>query len=297
MRIVSFLIFSSLALVACKSEPSTTTVGEGESSGSGGESSTTDNPTTGGGGACIPGESKACACTDGSMGAQVCNADGKSYGDCSCEGGGTVSDSQGNTTTTTNSSDPTTGGMSGTTTTEPGTTTTVGETSTTEPVGSTGGGSTTGVVMCEDTGEEPNEEEDNAVDLGDIGCMDDPQTFMGVLVSDTDVDWYTYHGVWGFNCGDIDPSPSHTLTASDNVRMCVFADCDQSNPVFECQNGAQDAMSPGGLPGCCNTGDITFLLNCQMTGNESARMFVRLDEGPVDGCVDYSVEYSYQPAN
>jgi hypothetical protein len=292
MRIASILFFSSLSMIACKVEVGTTANATEGGESSGGEESTSDDPTTGGGGgACVPGASKACTCTNGSMGAQVCAADGNSYGECTCEdgSGGTVSSSQGMTTSST---DPTTAGET-TTTGEPETTTDA----TTEPVGSTGGGSTGEPVECVDSGEEPNEEEMDAIDLGDIGCMDDPESFMGVLSGDADVDWYQYHGVWGFNCGDVDPSPLHTLTASDNVRMCVFAECDMSMATFECQNGAEAAMSPEGLPGCCDSGDVTFLLNCAMNANESAQMFVRLDQGPADGCVDYSVEYSYQPAN
>lgn len=288
MRIASILLFSSLSMIACKSDPGTTAGATDGGESSGGESSTTEDPTTGGGGggACVPGASKACACTNGATGAQVCAADGKSFGECTCEGGGTVSDSQ-----ATNMTDPTTDGTSTTTTTgEPETTT---DASTTEPVESTG--STGAPVECVDSGEEPNEEEMDAIDLGDIGCMDEPETFMGVLNGDADVDWFQYHGVWGFNCGNVDPSPLHTLTASDTVRMCVFADCDMSNAVFECQEGSEMAMSPDGLPGCCAQGDLTFLLNCAMNNNESAQMFVRLDQAAADACVDYSVEYSYRP--
>lgn len=36
--------------------------------------------------ACIPGDSKSCACTDGREGAQVCSEDGSGYGSCACEG-------------------------------------------------------------------------------------------------------------------------------------------------------------------------------------------------------------------
>jgi hypothetical protein len=38
-------------------------------------------------GACTPGQSSACACTDGRMGAQVCQSDG-TYAACDCTGGG-----------------------------------------------------------------------------------------------------------------------------------------------------------------------------------------------------------------
>ena len=39
--------------------------------------------------ACIPGQSVACACRNGRIGAQSCNASGSGYGVCECSGGGT----------------------------------------------------------------------------------------------------------------------------------------------------------------------------------------------------------------
>jgi hypothetical protein len=36
---------------------------------------------------CTPGASRACACDNGAMGAQTCNADGKSFGECGCSAG------------------------------------------------------------------------------------------------------------------------------------------------------------------------------------------------------------------
>ena len=33
---------------------------------------------------CVPGQSVACACTDGRSGAQLCATDGRAYGPCQC---------------------------------------------------------------------------------------------------------------------------------------------------------------------------------------------------------------------
>ncbi len=209
------------------------------------------------------------------MGAQVCKADGSGYDPCECAGTSATTSTSGPTT------DPTaTTGTSGTTAVDPTTTT-----------------GTTGGMACSDPGPEPNEDEQGAVDLGEQPCMDMAQTFNGVLDGDVDVDWFVFHGNWQ-QCGQVqtDPLVSNTLTASDTVRMCVFVECDQGNNQFMCPMGTMMQMSPDGLPGCCGMGTMEFVLNCQGTGNESANVFVRLDQAPADACVDYSVEYSYNPS-
>jgi hypothetical protein len=48
----------------------------------------------GGGSSCAPGQSVACACTDGRMGAQVCESD-HSFGPCTCTGGNDMATSDG----------------------------------------------------------------------------------------------------------------------------------------------------------------------------------------------------------
>jgi hypothetical protein len=48
--------------------------------------STSAAATTSGGATCVPGASAACACVDGRMGAQQCQADGRSFGACLCVG-------------------------------------------------------------------------------------------------------------------------------------------------------------------------------------------------------------------
>ena len=78
--------------------------------------------------------------------------------------------------------------------------------------------------------------------------------------------------------------------------MCAFADCNMGETQFDCGD-ATGAESPEGLPGCCAEGSLSYVVNCGGTGNESARIYVRLDQAPADACVDYSVEYSYQESN
>ena len=67
---------------------------------------------------------------------------------------------------------------------------------------------------------------------------------------------------------------------------------DQGCQADASQDGAVMDQSPGGRPGCCNAGSVSFAVNCTQSGDESARIFVRLDQAPPDLCVDYAVVYS-----
>ncbi|MDC0666586.1 hypothetical protein [Nannocystis radixulma] len=294
MRISPLVILTSLAVAACGEVPlqGTTdgTSGTGTESSSGTETSTSTSatpPTTGGDDdLCVPGSTVPCTCPNANMGSQECNADGKSYGACECEGGGSNSNSDGTlepTSTTTTGVTATTGE---TTTTE-GETTTEGTTDT-----STGGDdTTTGNGICEDPGPEPNDAEDKAVDLGEQGCGAMAGTLEGVLDSDGDADWFSYHGTWNALC-IIGPNLAHSVTASDDVRLCVFADCDQGNGNFNCGGGLSEADSPDGLPGCCGDGDVDFNLDCGLL-NDNARLYIRVDQAPAGACVEYSVQYDF----
>lgn len=292
-------LFSGLVLVACgkTDEGTATTAGTGTEGSSG---TTSDDPTTGepgtasnsGGQNCTPGQSVACTCTNGSDGAQVCAADGKSFGDCTCEGGGSESDSVSSMPATT---DPpaTTSGVSETTGPDLTTTGTEMTTTGTEETTTTIGMTTD--AECIDPGPEPNEEEGDADDRPDQGCQDDDAMLAGVLDGATDVDWFHYKGIDSQGCGFNNPFVSHTLTAGDTVRLCVFAECDQGVAMFTCPMGSQANDSPDNRPGCCSDGDITFQFNCSMSQNETADFYVRLDQAPENACVEYSVTYSFSP--
>ncbi len=267
-----------------------------------GATDTDDQPTTdptaasnSGGNNCVPGASVACACTNGEAGAQVCTADGNGFGPCECEGGGSNSNSNSGAEVTTTPDDTTTTGVSGSdsdTTTDAGTTIDL----TTTGLDTTTGDTTTGVV-CDDPGPEPNEDEGEASELADQTCQAMPGLIEGVLDGDADVDWFTYRAVDGQGCGFDQLLSSHTLVAADvNVRMCVFAECDQGEADFDCPMMAMAEDSPDGLPGCCGTGMVIFGFNCAGTPNETSDFFVRVDQAPADSCVDYSVAYSFGPS-
>ena len=288
-------LLTGLLLLACgKADPAATDGGSTDSSsGSGTDTATGTDPSAGsnsGANVCDPGMSIACTCTNGDQGAQVCAADGDSFGPCECEGSsGSVSNATTDPTTGNVTSDPT----NATTTTDGTTTTTDGTTTTTTTTDGTSTSTSTGGNVCEDPGPEPNEDEDTADDLGDQGCGDMDGTITGVLNGDGDIDFSTFHGVDSMACGFNNPFIGLTLTASDAVRLCVFTDCDNGTPMFMCPQGSMFAMSPSGLPGCCGNGDMQFQFNCSQSQNESADVFVRVDQAPVDACVDYTIGYSW----
>ena len=256
---------------ASSTETSSDSAGTTTSTTTDGGSGSASATGTGTGGTCVPGMSVACACPDGGTGAQVCNAEGSGYEPCECAG----------------SSDSTTS-ASGTTTDS----TTTDSTTTDATTDSTTDATTTTGDLCEDPGPEPNETREDSVDLGMQGCNDEAEGYTGVLNGDADVDWHTYAGMWGQGCGFGDPNTVTTVTATDAVRICVYAECFQGNADFQCPNGSdQDAVD--GIDGCCGQDELAFTFNCSGTNNESGRFWIRLDQAPADACVEYSVDYDF----
>jgi len=225
------------------------------------------------------------------MGAQVCEPDGNSYGPCECAGS-TASTTNSTTTTDGPTTDgPTTDGPTtdGPTTDGP---TTDGPTTTD---GTTDGPTTTTTTTgpdCDDPGVEPNDEPDESIDLGDQSCNAMSGSYQGILNGDADVDWHTYFGQWGQGCGGGDADTVTTVTADEDVRICVFADCAQGQTNLDCPNNT-DEETVQGVDGCCGSGEIELTVDCQQTQNRSAQMWIRLDEAPEGSCVEYTVSYDY----
>lgn len=159
--------------------------------------------------------------------------------------------------------------------------------STTSTTASTG----TGGLMCNDTGVEPNESESTAVDLGTISDADgDGDTFAGLLEGQSDKDWYKYKGTDNF--GSV-VDATRTVSSSDVIRICKFAQCVSGTTEVTCPSSATDATSPDGRPGCCSDHGFTFGdLNCTGTSSDDAEIYIRLDT-QVHDCVTYSVDYHY----
>ena len=264
-------------LLACTPPVEEGTSSASEASESGSEGTDSDATPTSDGLACVPGKVEVCPCAGGGQGVQTCDPDGQSYGPCDCPDPTGMS---GDATSSGDSDETTSGGG-----------TSSGETGADATSGETGTDGTTGdpPVECEDPDDAPNAEADALV-IEDQDCFGQPKLFSGVLAGATDSDWFTYHG----ECFQ-QPEVLHELDAAGDVRLCVFIDCDMGTPEFECTDGAQMNVSPGGLIGCCGGAGISFDLNCA-GGGENAKVLVRLDQlgmGEAEACIDYTVEYSY----
>ena len=148
---------------------------------------------------------------------------------------------------------------------------------------------------CGDTGPEPNETEQTAIDLGGIGdCDGDGESFSGMIDGNFDVDWYKFHGSDASMFCSVDPS--RTLTSSAPVRLCKFIQCDNAESNnFDCPGGTTAASSPDGRPGCCSSGNINFDLVCggSQFNDDNAVVFIRIDNPDESMCPTYTVDYHY----
>ncbi len=150
------------------------------------------------------------------------------------------------------------------------------------------------VENCGVDGYEPNDSEDQAVDLGELGDGDDPGSFAGELDHATDEDWFTYQGL--DNVG-LPPgvAPARTLMTDGGLRLCKFLQCtdDAAEAVVTCPEGSEATDSPGGRHGCCANGSIAMPdFDCTGTLDDSARVWIRVDQAQAQ-CVEYTVSYEF----
>jgi len=187
-------------------------------------------------------------------------------------------------------------------TSESATSTSNGATSTTTSATSAGGAggadatsSTSTGPACDDTGPgEPNDTEQQAVDLGTIGDCDDlAETVSGVLTGFSDVDWYKFLGADASAFCAVDPG--RTLTSGNAVTLCKFVQCtDGSAANFDCPNGTTAATSPEGRPGCCGQAGFELDLTCGSSpfNADDAMIYLRI-EPEVALCTAYSITYDF----
>ncbi len=114
-------------------------------------------------------------------------------------------------------------------------------------------------------------------------------SFSGVLVSTSDVDWYTYNGVDVFPA-EVDPTRS--MTSSVPLRVCKFAECIDGGPTdITCDAPSSPATSPAGRPGCCATEPFSTSITCS-TSDDDAHVYIRVDQ-PTADCASYTITYHY----
>lgn len=147
-------------------------------------------------------------------------------------------------------------------------------------------------TACDAVTGEPNDDpfEPSPLELPEKG----PGLLDAELDGDTDVDW------WIYSCSDpllgsIDPGIASAEGALPSV--CVYMDCQQgSNPTFDCPEGTTEDTAPiGFLPGCCTEGLDALSIdnhNCPESSNDAVDVYLRIDGGIADMCVDYSLAYA-----
>lgn len=150
-------------------------------------------------------------------------------------------------------------------------------------------------ATCNDSGAEPNESEQQAVNLGNISDDDDDgDEISGVVDGAFDPDWYKYHGT-DESITIVDPTRS--LVTSAPIRMCKFFNCDNGEQAhFSCPSGSQSANSPDGRPGCCSMGGFAvddFICGGSQFNSDSATVFIRIDNPSNNPCVSYTLKYHF----
>lgn len=137
---------------------------------------------------------------------------------------------------------------------------------------------------------EPNDVEGQAFSLGAFNdCDPEGSMIQGILGGPNDTDWYRYVGSDDFGCV---VDPARTVTASNSVRVCKFAECtDGSTPVIDCQNGSTPDTSPEGRAGCCFTAGFGMDVECDAVSDD-ATVYIRFDN-PGDACVVYDMAYHF----
>lgn len=149
------------------------------------------------------------------------------------------------------------------------------------------------MLLCPGEEEFPGDSETTPKDLGDITDNDDDFfNVKNVLSGADDVDWYVYDA--SDTLGYI-AEPTVKLIGGTQ-RMCQFMLCANGNAAMtevNCPEGSKFAISPMLRPGCCaETGVVIKDLNCSGQ-DESARVWVRIDQPAVDACSPYEIDLHF----
>ena len=154
--------------------------------------------------------------------------------------------------------------------------------------------SDSGAPVCSDDADEPNDDQESAVELAEAEDCDLEATAQGDLSGADDVDWLFYRGSDTFGCV---VGPNRDVIASGNVRFCKFARCiDGAASVSACPAGTVAAATDAGDPGCCADGlsATNFSIAPECSGDvDDLRVYMRVDRGPEDVCTNYSIRYHF----
>ena len=142
---------------------------------------------------------------------------------------------------------------------------------------------------CPNDQYESNNTEGSAHFLGTIDDCDSSALTVSAVLSGNDTDWFVYDGTDEF-CS---VTPSRTIGASGQARLCKFFDCGAYEEDVTCAAGTSAEQSPGGLPGCCGIGVVEPSINCLDTISDDASVYLRIDKPPAIPCVTYTIDLHY----
>ncbi len=160
--------------------------------------------------------------------------------------------------------------------------------------GGTGGtGGSAGEPSCNDPGPEPNDSEAAATTRPEINdCDGSGSSVTGMIAGSGDADWFKFQGDDDIGCS-VNP---YAFSNAVNVgaRVCAFADCGGTTEFKSCKQGAAD-FSPSGRPGCCTTSGsaVELEINCPGTTEDSAMIYIRIDQPNANACIPYTLDYHY----
>lgn len=142
---------------------------------------------------------------------------------------------------------------------------------------------------------EPNEIEDEAWKLPNITDEDTAGEHVeSILAGEGDVDWFAY---MGSDVAFAYVDPASGIDADMEVRLCLFVECINGNTKpINCVDSIYEESPDLTIQGCCNTGGSAFVsidLYCDASGDESAYVFMRVDQGRDDICVPYEITYHF----
>jgi hypothetical protein len=142
----------------------------------------------------------------------------------------------------------------------------------------------------EEVDDEPNDDEDSAVDLGEVAC-DVSGDAQGTIAAG-DVDWFTFHGTQTETCT---MSSVAIVSADVDLNVCMYFECDMGNTQVVCPANATSDTTSGGAPGCCRTGNVAFATQSCLgaTESDSGTVWLRVDGDAQTQCVDYALAYRF----
>lgn len=116
--------------------------------------------------------------------------------------------------------------------------------------------------------------------------------FTGVVAGPSDADFWAFGGKDTVGCA-VDATAA---ASTPDVRLCVFARCNAGTTTFKgCREGTSTTLESGDVA-CCGAESVSLQHACTGAtagGDDSARVFVRVDSPTAKTCLPYTVSYHF----